>query len=85
MKKLLSMCLLALLPTYSFCVASIVESPSLLAQMLKSYEQYKQMIEKANEQVNRLNEINNMMNSANNLMMKDGLKIADPREVLEKS
>lgn len=84
MVRLLMICLLSLFPMRAYCLgASIVESPSLLAQLVAQYQKYVEMIEKAQAQVDKLNAINDVMNKANSLMEKDGLKIANPMEVIE--
>lgn len=67
----------------SYGAGMIVESPSLLAGLMQQYAKYVEMLEKAHDQINKLNEINNIMNKANSLMEKDGLKIANPMEVVE--
>lgn len=68
---------------FSLASGSVVESPSLLAQLIKQYEQYVEMLEKANESVNKLNAINDVMNKTTDLLQKDGLKVANPMEVIE--
>ncbi|MDY5821452.1 MAG: hypothetical protein SPJ83_01445 [Helicobacter sp.] len=50
--------------------AQIVESPSLLAQLITQYQQYMDMLEKAQAQVNKLNAINDVMNKANSFITK---------------
>lgn len=57
--------------------------PSLLGQLLKQYEQYVEILDKAHAQINKLNEINTMMGQANDILNKQSLTIANPLEVIE--
>lgn len=63
--------------------AMVVESPTLMAQLIKQYQQYVDMLEKAQAQVNKLNAINDVMNKANSFIQNGNLMIANPLEVAE--
>ncbi|WP_317373112.1 hypothetical protein [Helicobacter canis] len=83
MRYLQVLCATILFTAHTQAAGMIVESPSLLGQMLKQYQQYVEMLEKAHEQINKLNEINAMMGKANDILNKQSLTIANPLEVIE--
>lgn len=83
MRYLQVLCATILFTAHTQAAAMIVESPSLLGQLLKQYEQYVEILDKAHAQINKLNEINTMMGQANDILNKQSLTIANPLEVIE--
>ena len=85
MKKILSiiLCIVMTMPTTTFAVASVVESPTLLTQLIKQYQQYVEMLEKAQNQIDKLNRANEFLRDANNLVRNAQINVYNPMEILE--
>ena len=85
MKKILSiiLCIVMTMPTTTFAVASVVESPTLLGQLIKQYQQYVEMLEKAQNQIDKLNRANEILRDANNLVRNAQINVYNPMEILE--
>ena len=84
-KKFLSviLCIAMTIPTTTFAVAGVVESPTLLAQLIKQYNQYADMLKKAQDQIERLNKVNDALKKANDLVKNGQLNFYNPMEILE--
>lgn len=61
----------------------MVESPTLLAQMIEQYKKYVEMLQKAQDQIERLNKANEALRKANDLVKNGQLNIYNPMEILE--
>ena len=63
--------------------STLLHQSQLLSNIIKSYQQYEQMVAKAQEQVERLNKINEITNKANDIASGAAFTVANPMEVLE--
>ena len=82
-RVVVSVICICLISAPASAVGGIVESPTLLAQLIKQYEQYVEMLQKAQDQVERLNKVNDALSKANNLVRNSQLNFYNPMDILE--
>ena len=82
-KKFLSVILCIAMTMPTFAITGVVESPTLLAQMIEQYKKYVEMLQKAQDQIERLNKANEALRKANDLVKNGQLNIYNPMEIFE--